>query len=577
METSFWRRRKELIKSSLFTKQPPSTFQIFRAIILFRWASLVLVVFLYFRGVIPSYINPVFLKLTFLAVVLYNLFLTLWSQKTFEFLGKSLAFVFFDILFSFTVLTLTSGWGSPYFLYTLSTLLLIGLYGTLRAGFLGALIWSIFYFTSLQVNGFTISKVATFKEVDTYFAHFFDFFLVSLIWSYLCGLASRLNEAYFNLKKSEEALSKANKTLSQRQKEMLALHEIGKAILSKSDVRSVLEIALNSLKKMGFSNCRIWLLEEDQLKPFSELDEETNVPLIPLDSGALLVQSLKRKEILNVGRNFRLGEDDKLLGFKEGDSFTIFPFCTDDEVLGVMVVERKEPQPLSQETVDILRLFVDQIALALQHIRLYERMKKYAVAEERSRIAAEIHDTVLQNLYGASFLISSLRNEELSFQAKEQLEMINNSILKSLKELRFALLDWESLEWDEELKELVKKYVTEFSAYSGIPVNLSIKGKDEQISSTKSKDLLRILQEALSNVWRHAEASRVQIGLSFSSKGVSLSIEDDGKGFDPKLVGMNGSGRGLRNIKVRAKRHGGRVFLKSSPQKGTCIRVWIPY
>jgi signal transduction histidine kinase len=203
-------------------------------------------------------------------------------------------------------------------------------------------------------------------------------------------------------------------------------------------------------------------------------------------------------------------------------------------------------------------------------------VKEYAVSQERNRIAEEIHDSVVQNLYGASFLISSLADEELSPDVKRKLEMINTSVLRSLKELRFALLNWMSLEWEVDFRELLERYAHEFSTYSGINVKIRVKGNGADLSPSKIKDFLRILQESLSNVWRHSRAKEAEISVSFAKKGVSLSVKDGGKGFDVNLA-KNGAGMGIKNIKERVRKYKGRFYLKSSPNEGTLLRVWIPY
>ncbi len=572
MEIFSWKRERKKSKSPVLSKKPLSMYQVFRALILFRWASLGLVAFIYLKGATPSYIDLSYFWHVFIFAVLYNLIITIWSKEFFDFQEKSAFFAFFDMGFSFAFLTLTGTWGSPFFVYTMSSFLILGLYGTLKVGVIGAAIWSLLYFFSLQINGFTVARISSLQEIDIFFAHFFDFFIFSGIWAYMCSLISQLNDAYFSLNEKREALTKVNLALKNKQSQLLALYKISKSISSKHMKGEILDAALNALKEMGFERCTIWLVEEDRLKPVSFLKRLSE---IPLSSENLLTLSLRKKEMLNINSAGSIRKTEEFLGFNTNFSFAVFPLVIEDEPLGLLVVESNSQQLLSEE-IEVLKLFADQIVLSLQRIRLYERVREYAVSQERNRIAEEIHDSVVQNLYGASFLTSSLADEKLNPNVKKKLEMINASVLRSLRELRFALLNWASLEWDIDFKELLEKYAHEFSTYSGIRVKVNIKGNGKELPSLKVKDFLRILQESLSNVWRHSQAKEAEVCLSFTKKGVSLSIKDEGKGFDMNLT-KNGAGMGIKNIKERTKKHGGRLYLKSIPNKGTLLRVWIPY
>jgi signal transduction histidine kinase len=572
MEISSWRKGRKKSKLPVLSRKPLSIYQVFRALIVFRWASLGLVAFIYLKGATPPYIDLSYFWHIFTFAVLYNLIITIWSKEFFDFHEKSPSFAFFDMGFSFAFLTLTGTWGSPFFVYTMSSFLILGLYGTLKIGVIGATIWSFLYFLSLQINGFTVARISSLHEIDTFFAHFFDFFVFSGLWAYMCGLISQLNEAYFSLNESREALTKANLALNNKQSQLLALYKIGKAISSKHMKGEILETALNALKEMGFKRCTIWLVEEDILRPVSF---SKGLSEIPLSSENLLTLSLRKKEMLNISSAGSIRETEEFLGFNTNFPFAVFPLVIEDEPLGLLVVESSSQRPLSEE-IEVLKLLADQIALSLQRIKLYERVREYAVSQERNRIAEEIHDSVVQNLYGASFLISSLADEKLNPSVKKKLEMINASVLRSLRELRFALLNWMSLEWDIDFKELLERYAHEFSTYSGIRVKVNIKGNGKELSSSKVKDFLRILQESLSNVWRHSQAREAEVSLSFTDKGVSLSVKDEGRGFDVNLT-KNGAGMGIKNIKERTRKYGGRFYLKSAPNKGTLLRVWIPY
>ena len=201
-----------------------------------------------------------------------------------------------------------------------------------------------------------------------------------------------------------------------------------------------------------------------------------------------------------------------------------------------------------------------------------------AAQEERSRIAREIHDGVAQSIY-----ILSLQLETYADLAQQQREGLPERMEKlvalskeSLMEVRHYIFDLKPyLAGEKGVSGMVENQVNEFSKIAGISANVETIGEERQLSAPAATCLYRITQEALANVFKHAQASRVNVILEFLPDSVRLTVQDDGQGFDSSIEGQN-SGHGLRNMRQRAEELGGDFDLRSASGEGTKIAIRLP-
>ena len=149
---------------------------------------------------------------------------------------------------------------------------------------------------------------------------------------------------------------------------------------------------------------------------------------------------------------------------------------------------------------------------------------------------------------------------------------------EALLEVRHYIFDLKPLlAGDASLASTIRAQMREFSAVSGLPVDLKVDGPERTVPPAVGSSLYRITQEALANVFRHAEAQSIEARLSFNGERLSLEIRDDGQGFDIEPAGNVASlGRGLRNIQQRASEAGGDAQVLSAPGRGTTVRVTMP-
>lgn len=198
--------------------------------------------------------------------------------------------------------------------------------------------------------------------------------------------------------------------------------------------------------------------------------------------------------------------------------------------------------------------------------------------EERARISRKIHDELGQTLTALRFDVHWLkaRLTRASPEVKAKLEAMITHIDEAIRqvqqlasELRPQLLD------DLGLPAAVEWSVKQFADRTGLEYDLAIEPEDLSIPPTCATDLYRILQEALTNVARHAQATRVEVRLVRETDGVTLSVRDNGRGVTLQEV-KNPNALGIIGMRERAQRWGGRFEISGEPGKGTVVSVHIP-
>ena len=201
-----------------------------------------------------------------------------------------------------------------------------------------------------------------------------------------------------------------------------------------------------------------------------------------------------------------------------------------------------------------------------------------ATVEERQRLARELHDSVSQQLFALTMLAEAAvkQIDQDPKEAKRQLEEVAKAGLTAQTEMRALLLHLRPVYLSgDSLQEGIEKLIAELKQHTQLEVNLSI---SEQLSlpETVEEHIFRIVQESLSNILRHAEASSVSINIIKNENKLFLHIRDDGKGFDDHRLSRKKTSYGLNTMKERVEELGGTFQIKSRKNQGTYIDIRIP-
>ena len=200
--------------------------------------------------------------------------------------------------------------------------------------------------------------------------------------------------------------------------------------------------------------------------------------------------------------------------------------------------------------------------------------------EERSHIAREIHDELGQNLTSINMEIDYLKSRDVEGADSDLLNRLNtlgklvNHTIKTTRrisqELRPSILD------DLGLKSAIEWQVSQFNKRSDSEFKLNLIGDDENLSKEQTTTIFRITQESLTNIARHAEASKVEVSLNINKPWIKLEIKDDGKGISENNTDDHNTSFGIFGMKERASILGGKLEIVSAPKEGTAIIVELP-
>ncbi|OIK28942.1 sensor histidine kinase [Streptomyces malaysiense] len=216
---------------------------------------------------------------------------------------------------------------------------------------------------------------------------------------------------------------------------------------------------------------------------------------------------------------------------------------------------------------------------AALHAQLLVQAREAGVADERRRLAAEIHDTIAQGLAGIIAQLQVVAGATDLATAHTHLERASSLARHSLGEARRSVHNLAPVELaGAGLPQALKKTVADWGERTGVRAEFTITGTTGSLHEEVSATLLRIAQEALSNAARHARATRLGVTLTYLGDEVILDIRDDGAGFDPAAVPArsHAGGFGLAGMRARAERIAGTLAVESEPGHGTAVSARVP-
>lgn len=252
------------------------------------------------------------------------------------------------------------------------------------------------------------------------------------------------------------------------------------------------------------------------------------------------------------------------------------PLYFQHKPLGIMNVTGPEWRELTTEELGLLSTIGYQVGIAIERARLAEQATQLARAEERERLAREIHDTLAQGLTGIALHIEgALRHLEGDpGGAEERLRRALAVTRESLDEARRSVLDLRAAPLaGKSLPDALRSMARAFTAETGIRVITRAAG-GASLSPRCEAELFRIAQEGLANVRRHSQASEAVVTLALSTGFVKLSVRDNGRGFQRTQIARGSCG--ILGMRERARLLGGTLRVRSTPGQGTRVTASVP-
>ena len=249
--------------------------------------------------------------------------------------------------------------------------------------------------------------------------------------------------------------------------------------------------------------------------------------------------------------------------------------------VGELCVASRTARQFSDRHRELLAGMADMAAIAINNARLLERERYVAVLEERERLAQEMHDSLAQVLgylhLKALATKRHLNGGELA-RADDELADMASLAHEAYLDVREAILGLrETVSPSRGIVGTLREYLQKFRRQAGIATEIEVEGDAEpQFPPEVEVQLVRVIQEALTNVRKHARAKEARIRIASGPNEIGISIEDKGRGFDPAILTDETPRFGVRTMRERVERVGGRFQIESSPGSGTTVRIYLP-
>jgi PAS domain S-box-containing protein len=257
------------------------------------------------------------------------------------------------------------------------------------------------------------------------------------------------------------------------------------------------------------------------------------------------------------------------------------PLMRRGTAFGVLLAANRRPHSFTEEDAGLMAAVANTAALALENRRLYSRLEEAAQQAERQRLAAEIHDGLTQSLYGLSLMLENIEAAAPQTSPEElavSLRRARRVVAESLADTRQIIFDLRTSTFRDgaDLYSLIRDALQYFRHETGIDAELLMPdGARPELDQNETNQLFRIVQEALVNIRKHANATQVTVSLRRQDDNLVMTITDDGQGFDPNAVAESNH-FGLRIMGDRAQSLGGWCGVEAAPGHGARITVSVP-
>lgn len=270
----------------------------------------------------------------------------------------------------------------------------------------------------------------------------------------------------------------------------------------------------------------------------------------------------------------------------------VMPLIEREEYLGVIMIGGKTKVGSSPGEYDLLSTFANQVSSAVVRARLHENVRRDKVIRqhllhqmitaqerERSRLASDIHDSAVQSLVGVSYQLQAMARKWAAKypDAKVEIDGVEENLNASIKELRNILHGIRPLYLEDiGLTAALESLLRDFGSRNNVQTSLLLSDELPLLAKEASVNLFRVVQEALMNVEKHAQASHTSVEIHSVGNRIVLTVSDDGAGFIERLTKSEKGHLGIAGMRERAELLEGTLKIKSMPGEGTTVTLDMP-
>ena len=280
-------------------------------------------------------------------------------------------------------------------------------------------------------------------------------------------------------------------------------------------------------------------------------------------------------------RDFRkLPHPEEIGCMRDGfQAVSVFQIVTPEATLGTFSLHFRERTTMSPRELQLLEMLGQHLGAALDNQRLSIKARQLAVAEERNLVAQGLHDSLAQGLNFLNLqtqMLGSAVQQRRWDEVEEIVPLLKTGVSESYQDVRELLQNFRTRLGEESLRKAVDDTIGRFRRQTGLNVELHLDDRDgAPLHPDQQLQVLFILQEALSNVRKHAYASKVTVRID-NHRDFGMSIRDDGEGYDPQEVAERSETHvGLSIMRERAARLGGQLQMCSAPGQGTEVSLYL--
>ncbi len=303
------------------------------------------------------------------------------------------------------------------------------------------------------------------------------------------------------------------------------------------------------------------------------MDDEMRAAIGESPHGAgVLGATIRKRAILRLDD---LSQDPSSVGFPPHHPpmhrFLGVPVLTDDgHVYGnLYLTDPLSGEPFTEDDEDLVVAFGRVAGLVIDQATLRAQLRELTLGEERERLARDLHDTVIQRLFAIGLSLQLTLNASLEPSVRERIDAAIDDLHHTIGDIRATIFTidqgpTDDVSFEEKVRDLVDSIPPALNLATAVHVESDL---DHDLGSACAKNALQALREILSNVVRHANASSVRVDVLSRDGLLTISVEDNGGGFVPRI----GPGRGVRNLTSRARELGGDCIVRSVVGAGTVV------
>ncbi|NLX08215.1 MAG: PAS domain S-box protein [Chloroflexi bacterium] len=384
---------------------------------------------------------------------------------------------------------------------------------------------------------------------------------------------------------AEDITGRKHAEAMEREQRMLAeaLRDTANLLNSTLDLSEVLDRILGNIERVvPHHAAEIVLIEDGGVRVVSsrdywrrdDLTEETQSQSLSLsvDDVPNLHHMIETRQPMLIPDISASSDGVRLLRGQHWRSYVGAPIYAQDEFIGFINLMAAQPQFFTPVHADRLQAFAEQAAIAIRNAQLHQQEQTLAALQERQRLARDLHDAVSQTLFSASVVAEALtrqyhRNPE---KVQERLIELHQLTRGALAEMRTLLLELRPASLVEvEIRDLLNQLAEALRSRKRIQIAIDVEGDFSALPMDVKLTLYRITQEALNNIAKHAHATHGTVTLRGHNSDFSLTVTDNGRGFDMESVMPTSLGLGI--MRERAEAIGARLTITSAAQQGTQV------